>query len=960
MATRLDSEDRRILRVMSRSTAWSAATSLPLQLPVDADVRHPLGFMLRGGIGIVTGGIGTAIDWANDSFLTMSGYSREDIATGRLDWATLTPADWHDEDRRRLAVSRTTGFAVVYQKQLWRADGSRMPVLFGYTLDAGPPTAFVVDLTAATSAAPRTDAEAHHARFFEISHVAFWTADAQGRMIFSSRRIAERLGTDVALDDEAAQAELIHPDDRALAVSTWQHAIASGMAYDLEVRARGLDGAPYRWTRLRASPDHDAHGRVVGWYGTSEDVHDRHLAGIALAESEMRFKRLVDDMPVMVWLTDADNQTTYMSRRWYEFTGQTEAQAMGLGWVDAILPEDRPRLAPIRRMIRAGRPFELDFRVRRADGEARWVMSAGLPRFGPDGSIIGYAGSLTDIHARKIAEREVATMQMRLARALDGTGVGVWEWDSVSDTVVISGGALAISGFRNLDVDYQPIDYRGAIHPGDRPRLLAAMDDYVAGRSKEFAVEMRVRTSDRGWVWVLDRGTATARDADGRATHMVGTLTNIDQGKRAQAELEWAVDHDALTGLANRTLFRRRLDEAVAHGRCALALLDIDDFKAVNDVCGHGTGDALLRMLAERLSAFAGPGETVARLGGDEFTLIIPDCGDAVGLLARLDTLRRELDAPFDHDGYLLSCRSSIGIAIAPDHGDDASTLLKSADIAMYSAKHARRGGVALFEPMLGERVRHEASRLVALREALDAGTIEPCYESIVRLSDGALAGFEAVAHIPGDSIVDTHDSIVIGDAAVAIRLGELLLDRVLEDFAGWRAAGFAPEFVSINVALPELRRAGFAQRLLGRLAAYGIPPTCLRIEILDAGLNGGRGADRAEATIDELSRNGVRVGIDRFGAAAASLSHLTRLRLAAIKVDAQFVAGVATPGSEQTVVRAVIGLAQSFDLNSVALGVETAVQAAKLKDLGCMFAQGPLYGAPRDAAATLAALRAD
>lgn len=959
MATRFDPDDTRSPRAMSRSTSRSPSDVLPRLLRIGTALRHPSGFLMHGGIGIVTGGVDTPVDWANDSFLAMSGYNRADIAAGRLDWTSLTPADWHDEDRTRLAVARTTGFAQAYEKQLWRADGSRWSVLFGYTIDTEQATAFVIDLTAAKSPdTARSDAGALHARFFEISQVAFWTADARGKMIFSSRRMAERLGTDVVLDDVVGQAAQIHPDDRALAVSTWQHALASGLGYDIEVRARGFDGAPYRWTRLRASPDHDAQGRVIGWFGTSEDVHERHLAGVALAESEARFKRLADDMPVMVWLTDADHQTTYLSRRWYELTGQTEAQAMPTGWLDAILPEDRPRLAPIRRNMEAGRPFELDFRIRRADGQARWMMSAGVPRLGPDGRVLGYAGSLTDIHARKTAEREVATMQMRLARALDGTGVGVWEWDGATDAVLISGGALAFSGLRNVDVDFQPIDYRASIHPGDLPRLLAAMEAYVAGRSDEFAVEVRVRTRDKGWIWVLDRGTATARDANGRAVHMVGTLTNIDEGKRAQAELQWAVDHDALTGLANRTLFRRRLDEAVAAGRCALALLDIDDFKAVNDICGHGTGDALLRMLGERLAAFAGPGETVARLGGDEFTLLIPDCGDAVGLLARLDTLRRALDAPFDHDGHLLSCRSSIGVAIAPEHGDDASALLKSADIAMYSAKHARRGGVALFEPALGARVRREASRLVALREALDAGTIEPCYEPVVRLSDGAVKGLEAIAHIPGDGVVDTHDSIVINDAAVAIRLGELLLDRALGDFAGWRAAGRAPDFVAINVALSELQRAGFGQRLLGQLAAHGVPPACLRIEILDAGLNGRRGADRAEATLAELNRNGVRIGLDRFGAAAASLSHLTRLRLAAIKIDAQFIAGVATAGSEQTVVRAVIGLAQSLGLNSVALGVETAAQAARLKELGCSYAQGPLYGSPRDAAATLAALR--
>ena len=955
----------RALRPVARADAASAPSTLPhaiRQFP-----PHQLaGFLMDGGIGIVRCCVGTGIVWANASFVGMSGYTREAIEARSLDWPAMTPPEWHAEDRARLAAARVAGYSATYEKELLRADGSRWPVIVGYAVDRQVPetvTIFIVDLTASKIAdGARAAADQRYARFFEVSNVAFWTSDAHGRATLTSATTAERLGTDEVLDDAVAQAELIHPDDRDFAIATWRAALASGEAYDIEVRARGLDGTAHRWTRLQAFPDRDAQGNVIGWYGTSEDIHERRLATIALTESEVRFKNLADDMPAMVWLTDEVGRTTYLSRRWYDFTGQTEAEALDMGWLRAILPDDLTRLASLQMIPDAEEAFQIDFRVRGADGEARWMMSSGKSRRTADGTLLGYVGSLTDIHARKMAERDLAETQMRLSRALDGTGVGVWEWDAATDTVSISGSAMSISGFRNTNAEYKVIDYRATIHPDDRERLLAAMAAYVEGRSEDFEVEVRCRTRKGGWVWVLDRGTATARDADGRATHMVGTLTNIEDSKRAEAKLRWTVDHDALTGLANRTLFHARLDTALAAGgNCALALLDIDDFKAVNDVHGHGAGDALLRVLADRLRDFTSPGETVARLGGDEFTLIIPACGDAAHVATRLERLRRSLERPFEHDGQTFTCRSSIGVAIAPGDGLDASTLLKSADIAMYSAKHAGRGVVSIFEPSLGSRAAVEVSRVEALRTALADGRIAPCYEPIVRLADGSVAGYEAAGHIVGGdgTIIDAHDfDGIAGHAELAVRLGTLLLERVVADFAAWRGAGVAPEFISINVSLPELRRADYAMRLLAALATHDIPSDRLRIEIVEAGLAGGRGADRSEANLAALSRGGVQVGLDRFGTGSASLSHLTRLTLAAIKIDAQFVRGVVAAGSAQTVVRAVIGLAQSFGLRSIALGVETAEQAAKLHDMGCTYGQGRFHGLPLDSAATLAALR--
>ncbi len=931
-----------------------------------AGMPHELARMFANGVvGVVRGSIAYGPTWANDRFLAMSGYDRSDIEGCGLDWDAMTPDEWAAEDSARLAAARVVGYSETYEKEFWRKDGSRWPVIVGFTIDSADSdlvTVFVIDLTASKRAeTARRDVDRLYARFFEVSNVAFWTADAAGRVAFVSRTTADRLGTDAELDSAEAQAALIHPDDRAFAVATWTRSMAEGTAYDIEVRARGMDGAPYRWTRLQAFPDH-ADGRIVGWYGTSDDVHERRAATEALIESEARFKTLADDIPVMVWLTDARGRSTYQSKGWYELTGQTEAEAVDRGWMKTIHPDDVGGLAPVSEFFQRRQPFDLDFRVRAHDGSYRWLHSAGRARLDSAGELIGYAGSLTDIHARKVAEQALSAMQQRLSRALDGTGVGVWEWDAATDTVMISGSALHISGFRDTDVDYIPIDYHRMVHRDDTERFFKAMADYVAGHTTEFAVEMRIRTKDGGWVWVLDRGTALERNAEGRALRMVGTLTNIEDAKRAEAELRWTVEHDALTGLANRTRFNTRLDEALlaaGDGNCvALALLDIDDFKAVNDLLGHAAGDALLVVLAKRLRDFAYPHETVARLGGDEFTVLIPDCRDGPSVLARLENLRTQLAQPFVHDGRTLTCRSSIGVTLAPYHGRDASALLKNADIAMYSSKGLRRGAVTMFEPALGAQVRRDAAALGSLREALDAGRVKPCYQPVVRIVSGAVIGCEALAHIvsPAGAIAPLDASFAGDDADLAVRLGDSMLDAVLGDLRDWRAAGLVTGRVGINVSSAELRRGDYAERLLARLAHFGLPPNLLRVEVVETVLLG-RGADRSAAALAALSTAGVCITLDAFGTGYASLTHLTRLTLGAIKIDRSFVQAVTTSGG-LAIVSAITGLGASLGLAVIADGIADAAQADALAGLGCAFGQGDVFHRalrPHDAAAVFA-----
>jgi diguanylate cyclase (GGDEF)-like protein len=384
---------------------------------------------------------------------------------------------------------------------------------------------------------------------------------------------------------------------------------------------------------------------------------------------------------------------------------------MGRGWRAVVHPDDIARLT--RRASKARRlhsGFDVDMRVRHQDGTWRWMLNSARPRFSPEGVFMGHVGSVIDINDRKRTEAELALAQHRLTAALDGSDVGVWEFDFVTGKLWLSEGAMGIGG----EVEGQPlrnglIQWQEAVHPDDMALLANAFEEFMAGTITKMECEIRVRGGDGNWIWVINRGTAVESDAEGRPLRVAGTVTDIDERRRAEDRLKWTADHDLLTGLANRGLFRRRLDAALTElkadiamdrvppARLAVALLDLDHFKQVNDHFGHATGDAMLVAMAQRLEGFIGATETAARLGGDEFTLILRDFVTDEALKARLDGLSELLRQPIEIDGHDFACGASIGVTLAPEDGLDVASMLKNADKAMYRAKAAGRGVAMMF-----------------------------------------------------------------------------------------------------------------------------------------------------------------------------------------------------------------------------------------------------------------------
>lgn len=447
--------------------------------------------------------------------------------------------------------------------------------------------------------------------------------------------------------------------------------------------------------------------------------------------------------------------------------------------------------------------------------------------------------------------------------------------------------------------------------------------------------------------------TLTDRSLLSDVSTIVGAVVQLQQVRR---RLEQAASTDALTGLANRAHLTARAAEALASGHeVAVILLDLDEFKLVNDSLGHRTGDELLRTVAHRLAAVARPSDIVSRLGGDEFAALIVDV-DELGAVKIAERLLSAVNEPVTIAGARVVLAASAGVALLSQYTDHPepvtlSTLLEGADLALYRSKGNGRGRVSVYDVTLRERVLHRLAVQEGLRDALRTGTgLRVVYQPVVHLADGSIRGVEALARFdhPTLGAVRPDDFIPVAERAGLIRELDLwVLRTAARQVAAWRAELPAGQWrVGVNLSAGELRDEDFPGVVLQVIADAGAHPSMLTVELTESVL-----ANRtAIEAIRALGEQGVYAAIDDFGSGYSSLNLLRHLPVRSLKLDRALVADIAHDQMTFTIARTVIELATALGRVSIAEGVETPEQLHVLRQLGCAGAQGYLLGRPASA----------
>jgi len=547
---------------------------------------------------------------------------------------------------------------------------------------------------------------------------------------------------------------------------------------------------------------------------------------------------------------------------------------------------------------------------------------------------------------RLLTEQRMQGEQLRLlGSAIHVTGEGIAIMTPAVEAVgpriaFVNEGFCAIYGRRREDIIGQTPVIFGIVER--HQSILEALLHHVFEQRPFEAEATAVRGN--GCEFELDLQLVPVEDG-GQLTHWVAFLRDVTAAKHQVTSLRHQAMHDTLTGLPNRALLFDVLEKAIDAARIegsqlALMLMDLDRFKEVNDTFGHHFGDALLKQVAFRLQNQMRGQDVVARLGGDEFAVVLPAFADNNATATAARRILNTLEQQFVIEGQVLEVGASIGIALYPEHGTDARTLLRRADVAMYTAKQ-KQTGYSFHREDAEVRSADQLSLVVELRGAIERNELELYYQPKVHMHTSLMTRCEVLMrwNHPRRGLLGPSEFIPVAERTGLIRtLTDWLLDHALEQCSRWREAG-APIHVALNISAKSLLDQSLPQKVEAALTRWAVDPRFLKIEITESSIM----ADPAHALaiLAMLQSMGVRLSVDDFGTGYSSLTHLRELPIDEIKIDKSFVMGMATSDADAAIVRTVIDLAHNLGKQVCAEGVEDETAWQTLRDLGCDLAQG-------------------
>ncbi|WP_406699128.1 EAL domain-containing protein [Singulisphaera sp. Ch08] len=746
--------------------------------------------------------------------------------------------------------------------------------------------------------------------------------------------------------------DLIHPEDLTAVAGAGEALMASPEVQLATCRLRHKDGR-YLWVEGATRFVRDPHsGAILEVHGASRDVTERVRAEAALRLSEERYHlaTLATNDAIRDW--DLRTDVVWWNESVTRLFGHNldEMGHEAARWYELLHPDDRERVAAsVHTAIAEGaETWTTEYRFRRKDGSFASVIDRGVMQRDEQGVPTRMIGSMMDLTRVERAEAALLENRERLVAALHASGAGTFRWDVRTGSVKWDEQLDRLFGLPAGRTVRSRDEFIELIHPEDRAAIVRLCELSVS-EGLDFTMEFRVVWPDGSIHWLDDRGKIVP-DEEGKPLYMTGACVDITERKRADEHLAHQASHDALTALPNRTMLLAHLERCIA-STCegetpfALLVLDLDRFKEINDTFGHHYGDAILRQLSPLLLGSVRAYDMVARLGGDEFGILLPGT-DELQAIEVADRILAGLVPPIVLDGQSFDVGVSIGIALHPEHGLDAVTLLKHADVAMYSAKRARAGR-AIYTRGRDEHTPRRLRLVGELRRAIDGGQLRLYYQPTVDLRSMMPVGAEALVRWqhPRDGLLGPDEFVPIAEETGLIRpLGLWALREALYQRRAWR--GKASDLrVSVNLSPENLQDDQLGDTIDRLLDEFEVPSRRLTVEVTEGAMM----ADpaRAKAVLARLHRAGVLISIDDFGTGYSSLAYLKDMPADEVKVDRTFVRDMAVNKRDACIVRSVIELGHNLGLRVVAEGVEDRVTLDLLASWGCDLAQGFFLGHP-------------
>lgn len=582
-------------------------------------------------------------------------------------------------------------------------------------------------------------------------------------------------------------------------------------------------------------------------------------------------------------------------------------------------------------------------RLRNPDGSTRPVETQ-------SSLVVWGARQVLQAIVRDISDRVAMEQERKIAsEALASIAEGVIIADADRRVTTANAAHTKLTGYPVQALRRTRFDITRTL-PDGRPLPQSLWDDIDAGDN--WIGEVESRRAD-GTTYPELMSISTIRDRDGRPQHYVAVVSDITARKADRQRLQHLATHDPLTGLVTRSEFERRCAEAItraAHERGAVAVLfvDLDAFKVVNDSYSHATGDALLMRVAERIRAQLSPNDVAGRIGGDEFTVMLADLRSREEALVVAETMLAALARPFDLGDYELFVSASIGIAGYPLDGNDAVSLIANADAAMYVAKTEERNALRFYTPKMHADARRRLKLASELRQALLRNEFHLVYQPSVEMKSGRIVAVEALIRWrhPDRGNVAPDEFIPIAESLGLIRqIDQWVLENASRQLAQWDEARMPALRMAVNVSAGTFGHPDFLHGISQALQDTGIPPKRLLVELTESAiLRLGEDTERAMLALHNL---GIAVAIDDFGTGYSSLAYLKLPAVAYLKIDRSFVTGLPTNPNDVAITEAMVAIARSLELHTIAEGIETEAQHDFLLRAGCQEGQGFLYSRP-------------
>jgi diguanylate cyclase (GGDEF)-like protein/PAS domain S-box-containing protein len=628
------------------------------------------------------------------------------------------------------------------------------------------------------------------------------------------------------------------------------------------------------------------------------------------------------------------------------------------GVINIFHQADRARIKTILKTAMDRRDsFEFQTSIVRADGVERDVLVQGKCETEGD-TLIALFGFLQDITERRVAEEALRRSESFYRAIVEVQSELIFR--CLYDGVVTFANQAFCRFFdihRNDAVGavlFKCEDSETPVMSVDTAAALKSALEKLTPEAPKVSAELAIADTNGSDIrWLLCTHQALF-DHRGTLIEYQTVALDITQRKLADTKIEFLAHHDPLTGLPNRALFQDRLDIAVAHAdrsdrRAAVLLLDLDNFKYVNDALGHGTGDGLLRVVAERLKECVRAVDTVARLGGDEFVIIQSGIESADQAVILAERIRKKITQPFEIDGHDIHTGTSIGITVYPDDSTDLDQVLKNADLALYRAKGREKGTFEFYSTELGQTAQNRLDIAAGLRRAITVeGELSLAFQPKFSLASGMAVGVEALLrwNRPGHGAVPPGEFIPVAEATgLILPVGEWVMRRACRHLKDWEEAGVPLVPLSVNISAAQFRDRSLVRMIRQCIEDVGIDPTLLEIEITETALM--RDSESATEILRELVGVGLSVSIDDFGTGYSSLNDLKRFPVQKLKIDRSFVSGIGNCDEDAAIAHAVTQLGHSLGLSVLAEGVETKAEFDTLRDLGCDEVQGFLMSRP-------------